>query len=198
MTNKILRYIILFILFPWPCQAGPGGGDDRIPLELLDSIITGTPDHEARFREERRLQLLAQPIRLAGTLRFVAPDRIEKHTAAPREDLVVVGAWASVRLHDRNTDTRFRISDDPVLQALIDTLRAILNGEPRRLAVYYEIEARGSAGAWTLRLKPLGEALADRIQAVEVAGANNWMRRIAVRETTGDVTIIDVTAGPGG
>lgn len=173
-------------------------GDERIPAEVLDSIITGTPDHEVRFREERRLQLLSQPIRLAGTLRFVAPDRIEKHTVAPREDLVVEGAWASLRLHDRNTDTRFRISDDPVLQALMDTLRAVLNGEPRRLAAYYQIEARGNAGAWTLRLTPLGGALADRVQTIEVAGANNWMRRVAVRETTGDVTIIDIAAGPDG
>jgi len=192
------KCLALLLLISWPAQAESGAGQ-RIPLELLDTIISGTPDHEVRFQEERRLQLLSQPIRLTGTLRFVAPDRVEKHTATPRrEDLVVDGEWASVRLYDRNTDTRFRISDDPVLQALMDTLRAILNGQPGRLAEYYEIEARGNAEAWTLHLKPLQEALAERIKAVEVAGAENWMKRIALWETTGDSMVIDITVEPGG
>lgn len=173
----------------------PSLGGEQTPLapDRLAGIITGAPDHRATFREERRLLLLTEPVKLEGTVRFRTPDRFEKHTLSPhREDLVVEGEWVSVSLPDRDTVLRLNMADDPVLHGLLFSLQSLLTGQPGRLSEIFAVESWGGADGWTLRLKPVAAKLADRLQVVRVTGERHWIRTIELWETTGDYLIISI------
>lgn len=173
-----------------------GAAESAITVEALSRIVTGMPDHQATFQEERRHLLLKDPIRLHGTLRFRAPDRLEKHTLAPhREDLVVDGDWVTVSLPDRDMNARLKITDDPVLYGLLFSLRALLNGDVAALEQQFFVEAWGDGAAWTIRLRPRAGALADRIQTVRMAGSAGWIAKIEMWETTGDYLRMTIQAG---
>ncbi len=178
----------LITVFSSLASEQPPISPDRLP-----EIITGAPDHRAEFREERRLLLLTEPVRLQGTLLFRAPGHFEKHTLLPQhEDLVVDGEWVTVSLPDQNTEMRFNMTDDPLLHGLLFSLQSLLNGEPERLAGIFAIEAWGGANAWTLRLKPSGRELAERVRVMRVTGETHWIRTIELWETTGDYLIMTI------
>jgi outer membrane lipoprotein-sorting protein len=190
-NNRILILGFLFSLVPvFPSLAG-----EQAPIspDRLPEIITGAPDHRAEFREERRLLLLTEPVRLHGTLLFRAPGRFEKHTLSPqREDLVVEGEWVTVSLPERNTEMRFNMADDPLLYGLLFSLQSLLNGEPGRLSGIFAVEAWGDAAAWTLRLKPNEPALSERVQVIRVTGETHWIRTLEIWEPTGDYLIMTI------
>lgn len=192
MKNSLVAIsgIIISLVIAFSSLAG-----EQKPLspDRLAEIISGAPDHRAEFSEERRLLLLTEPVRLRGTLLFRKPDRFEKHTLSPQqEDLVVDGDWVTVSLPDRNTEMRFNMADDPLLYGLLFSLRSIMNGEPGRLAEIFEVEAWGDGNAWTLRLKPDGQELAQRVQAIRVTGETHWIRTIELWETSGDYLIMTI------
>ncbi|MEN8196512.1 MAG: LolA-related protein [Pseudomonadota bacterium] len=179
-----------FLISVYPSLAGEQA---PISLDRLPEIITGAPNHRAEFTEERRVLLLTEPVRLLGTLLFRAPDLFEKHTLSPqREDLVVDGEWVTVSLPDQNTEMRFNMTDDPLLHGLLFSLQSLLNGEPGRLAGIFTIEAWGGAKAWTLRLKPSGRELAERVRVMRVTGETHWIRTIELWETSGDYLIMTI------
>jgi outer membrane lipoprotein-sorting protein len=181
---------LFFLIAVFPSLAGEQA---PISLDRLPDIITGAPNHRAEFTEERRVLLLTEPVRLQGTLLFRAPDLFEKHTLSPqREDLVVDGEWVTVSLPDQNTEMRFNMTDDPLLHGLLFSLQSLLNGEPERLAGIFAIEAWGGANAWTLRLKPSGRELAERVRVMRVTGETHWIRTIELWETTGDYLIMTI------
>ncbi len=165
-------------------------------VEALSRIVTRVPDHEATFLEERRQILLKDPLLLSGTLRFQAPDRLEKHTVEPhRENLVVEGDWVTVSLPERNINTRLKISDDPVLYGLLFSLRAMLNGDVAALEDRFFVEGWGDAESWTVRLRPRAGVLADRVRTVRIAGRTGWIERIELWETSGDYLRMTIQAG---
>lgn len=190
-SNLIANSGFLFFLI----TVFPSMASEQAPIspDRLPEIITGAPDHRAAFIEERRLLLLTEPVQLQGTLLFRKPDRLEKHTLSPqREDLVVDGEWVTVSLPDQNTEMRFNMADDPLLHGLLFSLQSLLNGEPGRLTGIFTVEAWGSAKAWTLRLKPSGRELAERVQVIRVTGETHWIRTIELWETTGDYLIMTI------
>lgn len=161
--------------------------ETALTVEALSRIVTGVPDHEATFEEERRQLLLKDPLVLSGTLRFRAPDRLEKHTLVPhREVLIVEGDRVTVSLPERNINIRLKISDDPVLYALLFSLRALLNGDVAVLEEQFFVEGWGDAASWTIRLRPRAGALADRVQTVRITGRTGWIAKVEMWETTGD------------
>ena len=172
-----------------------GATTEQAPLSLerLPEIIAGVPDHRAEFREERRLTLLKEPVKLSGFLLFKTPDRFEKHTQAPlREDLVVEGEWVTVSSPDRKQELRLNMSSDPVLHGLLFSLQTLLTGQPGRLSEIFTVEAGGNEAGWTLRLKPRPAEMADRVQAVRVTGEGRWLRSIELWETSGDYLIMSI------
>ena len=55
-------------------------------VDELMTALAARGSAEAQFIELRYVPVLDAPVQSSGTLRFVAPDRIEKHTLAPRTE----------------------------------------------------------------------------------------------------------------
>ena len=190
MTRSCLLLLCFALALP------AAAAESALSVEALSRIVTRVPDHQATFLEERRQILLKDPLFLSGTLRFRAPDRLEKHTLVPhREDLIVEGDWVTVSLPEQDIYARLKISDDPVLYALLFSLRALLNGDVASLEAQFFVEAWGDSASWTIRLRPRDGVLADRIQALRMAGSPGWVGKIEMWETTGDYLRMTIRAG---
>lgn len=105
---------------------------------------------------------------------------------------MVDGEWVTVSLPEQDTEIRFNMADDPLLHGLLFSLQSLLNGEPERLAGIFTVEAWGGTKAWTLRLKPNGRELAERVLVMRVTGEAHWIRTIELWETTGDYLIMTI------
>lgn len=169
--------------------AAPAAGElDRI-MQALAAQSSGT----ARFTETRTSSLLREPIQSAGTLAHGANGRLEKHTTSPREErLVVEGGTVTYERGDRGRFT-MRLSDQPGVQALIEGLRGTLSGDLAALRRHYRVELQGGFEAWELYLLPRDAQMAELVTDVRIAGAQGEVRRVEIREASGDRSVLTLS-----
>ena len=175
-------------------------------------------ERRATFVEIKYSTLLTQPIESSGTLRFRAPDLLEKVTVAPqRERVTIEGDRVSIESVGSNGGLRqatLRVSGMSQLAPLIESLRATLAGDVAALNLHYDIAllavrhqpdvpasdaARRMAKtladptAWTLQLTPRDPALRASVQSVLLYGVGREIGLVEFVEATGDRTQLWIT-----
>src|SRR5262245_34974195 len=101
-------------------QAGPA------TLEALMRGMAGASGVEARFREEKRLALLSEPIESRGTLYFVPPNRLSRETTEPsRTRLVIDGERFSFR--DAAGSEAMDLSASPIAREYVANFIVLFN-----------------------------------------------------------------------
>ena len=146
----------------------------------------------AHFTEYRTTQLLTQPLESSGTLRWDAPDHLEKTTLQPQaEQLVVDNNNVTIR-HAGDTRT-LALPDYPPLAALVESLRATLAGDLPTLQRLYDLTFSGSVAQWHIQLLPKDAQTGDLVTRITVSGAGPALRKIETLEATGDQSLMDIT-----
>ena len=147
---------------------------------------------EAQFTERRYVPVLDAPVQSSGTLRFVAPDRIEKHTLAPRaESLVLAGDQLTLQ---QGTRTRsLALGDLPDQGLAINSLRGTMAGDLAALRRGWNVELRGEHRQWTLELTPLASGVKQYIDAVQIDGRQDQIDRIEIRQADGVRSVMQIT-----
>ncbi|NHO34087.1 LolA-related protein [Acetobacter fallax] len=164
---------------------------------LADTIISrigAVHARENRFHEVRILAALTKPLESGGTLKWHAPNYLEKLTKAPRrEDLVISGESVTVTRGTAQPQT-LDAARNPELQLLADTLRAPLSGDITLLRRYYHISAAGNEGSnWTLTLAPATADVAKLLKKVVITGTNNAITRLEILQANGDSQTITIS-----
>ena len=104
--------------------------------------------------------VLDAPVKSSGTLRFVAPDRIEKHTLQPRaESMVLAGDQLTLRQGQRARS--LALADLPDGGLAINSLRGTMAGDLAALRRGWNVTLFGERRIWTLSLTPLSAAVAQ-------------------------------------
>lgn len=190
------------------------------PAGLLAAIgeASRAGERRATFVEIKSSTLLTQPIESSGTLRFRAPDLLEKVTVAPqRERVTIDGDRVSIESIGSNGEIRqatLRISRASQLAPLIESLRATLAGDVAALSRHYDIgllavrpkpdvpasdAARRIAKtlegptAWTLQMTPRDSALRASVQSVLLYGVGREIGLVEFVEAAGDRTQLWIT-----
>ncbi|BCI68858.1 outer membrane lipoprotein carrier protein LolA [Acetobacter aceti] len=164
---------------------------------LADTILSrigAVHARENRFHEVRVLAALTKPLESNGTLKWRAPDYLEKLTEAPRrEDLIINGKSVTVArgaAQPQILDT----ARNPELQLLADTLRAPLSGNIVLLRRYYHVSASGNEGSsWTLTLVPATADVAKLLKKVVITGTNNAITQLEILQANGDSQTITIS-----
>lgn len=170
---------------PWLRPAGAASWD----LEALMRLLATRKSGEARFKETKTLSMLNAPIESSGILRFAAPDFLEMHTLAPKPQKVVVqGRQVTVELDGKTH--RFDLDQTAEAGALVDGIRATLDGDLAGLRRNYAARLRGSARLWTLELVPRLDAARARISEIDVSGSGSAVLSIAVFQADGDRSLM--------
>ena len=170
----------------WPAAAHAYGVQ-----ELFQQLGQGKP-RRATFQEKKTLALLDKPVESSGELSFTPPGRLEKKTTRPRaERIVIEGDLATVERN--NKQQTLRLSQQPAIAALIDSIRSTLAGDLNALVKSYSAAVAGDAARWRLTLRPLDPSVATVVEHVEISGAHGIVRTVEIFQADGDKSVMTLT-----
>jgi outer membrane lipoprotein-sorting protein len=178
------RLLVLGLLLP---LASTVSAQDAELGRLLDRF-EALEGLECRFREERRVALIAAPLVSEGRIFFDPPGRFLRRTEAPEPASMRI-ADGELLMVDGDRTERMAVDQNPVLQAFLESFRAVLAGDRDTLERFYRVELTARDGdAWSLRLVPRDAALARFVRDIALDGEGVRIRRMVIREVSGDVS----------
>ncbi len=159
--------------------------------ELMDSL-THKIEKSARFKEEKFLSILEQPLTSEGTLRFRAPDYLEKIITRPQKERLVVESGI-IRIFDQHDKPRTLSLDDyPPLKELLNGIRFTLLGNLDALTEYYELDLQDNCHQWSLTLVPKSTSAMNIIDRIIFLGEKDKIEKITWVESNGDFTVMTI------
>ncbi|MDB5411830.1 MAG: hypothetical protein JWR10_165 [Rubritepida sp.] len=156
-------------------------------LTRLMRALSEVRERRSRFTEEKSIPELDLPLPNEGTLLWIAPDRLEKHTRWPIDErLEVSGGRLVYERADRNLRREFALSEQPEMQALVEAIRGTLAGDIGTLRRHYEVAFDGSPdGIWRLVLTPLSLRVRGAVQRITVTGEGAELRGVDTEGSNG-------------
>ncbi len=183
---------LLFVLWGLISALGanPAYAQEARSFDGLLRRFAALPGLEARFVEEKRIALLAVPVRSEGRIYFAPPDRLMRRVERPEASSALI-AGGRLRMRQGSRVEELSIDDNPVLRGFIDSFRAVLAGDRRALERFYRIEftpRSDEADGWELILRPRAEPLARFLREIRMRGAGVAVREMRMMEVNGDET----------
>lgn len=146
---------------------------------------------EARYSEVRRVAVLQKPLQLSGTLRYARPALIEKRQILPFSEVIRVdGDWLTVEREGKTR--RVALLNEPLVAALVESLRATLAGDGAELERLYSVKVGGTKERWTLVLTPREPEVAGVVKSIGVAGSGSRIGRLEILEPGGDGSVMTI------
>ncbi len=177
---------------PPPVAVAPVAPPPAAPL-TLDALLrrfAAMPGLSARFREEKRVALLAAPLVSEGTIHYAPPGRLARHTASPSPATVLIEG-AQLRFFDGRQTTAIDMNAAPVVRQFVDSFLALVAGDGAALARSYTMELQVDAArpeAWALTLRPRVAAVQRVFRDIVLRGTGVALESMVMRETSGDET----------
>ena len=170
--------------------ADSAGWDIKRLMQDLGQVKTA----KGRFVERRHLAILNAPLEFSGTLVYIAPSRLEKHTLAPRpETLVLEREELTIESKERNQRRTLALQDYPLIRAFVESIRSTLAGDLPTLTRLYQVGLDGGERRWRLTLKPNEPGMQDVVSEIRISGDRNWINAIEIIETNGDRSVMTIT-----
>jgi hypothetical protein len=168
-----------------------------LTLDDLLARFRAIPGLFARYREEKHIALLAQPLVSEGTVHFAPPRRVARHSVAPSPSSVVYDG-ASLRFGDEAGEQRIDVGANPVVRAFVDSFVDVLAGDRAALDHAFVVDFRVSDPAhperWELSLVPRSVDLLAILREMRFAGDGVVVSRMVVREASGDEGVTTFSA----
>jgi outer membrane lipoprotein-sorting protein len=166
------------------------GWDIKRLMQELGQVKTAN----ARFVERKHLAILNAPLEISGTLVYVAPSRLEKHTLAPRpESLVLEREELTIESKERNQRRTLVLQDYPVIWAFVESIRSTLACDLPTLSRFYQVSLDGGERRWRLTLKPSEPGMQGVVSEIRISGDRSWINAIEIIETGGDRSVMTMT-----
>jgi len=181
------RFVLLSALL---IAAGPKTYAQDAPPPTIEALLerfASSPGFEARFVEEKRIALLAVPMRSEGRIWFAPPGRLMRRVERPDPSAALI-ADGRLRMRQGDRVEELTIDDNPVLRGFIDSFRAVLAGDRAALERYYDATYTTREGGWELRLRPRGGALARFLREIHLRGTGVAIEEMRMTEVNGDET----------
>jgi outer membrane lipoprotein-sorting protein len=156
-------------------------------LEALMKGMAGAPGVVARFREQKQLALLSEPLESRGTLYFVPPNRLSRETSEPSQTRLVIDGDRFF-FRDAAGSQAMDLSASPIAREYVSNFIVLFNGDLDALRRRYEPDFRADASGWTLVLRPRDGRLREFIERVTLVGRGRALERMELVEAGGDRT----------
>jgi hypothetical protein len=165
-------------------------GDSPAFAEVMRLFASRTAGRVA-FTETHELAMLKQPLTSSGELVYVAPDRLEKRTTAPRAETLVLDHGLLTAQRGRHTYT-VALQDAPQVIPFVESVRATLAGDRAALERHFTTRFEGDAAHWRLSLLPRDAAIAKSVQQIRMEGERGAIHTVEIRETDGDRSLLNI------
>ena len=170
--------------------AEPGGWDLKQLMRDLGKVQTA----KGRFVERKYLAILNAPLEVSGTLLYVAPNRLEKHTLVPRaESLVLQADELTIETTQPNRRRKLQLAQYPMIQVFVESIRSTLAGDLAALNRFYEVALSGDERSWRLLLKPSDPKMQELVSEIRISGSGDWIHAIEFLEPGGDRSVMSIT-----
>lgn len=160
-----------------------------VELGTLLSAFAKMDGLEAKFVEEKRMQLLKAPLVSQGRLYFAPPGYLLRKIDSPQPSQVLITPTA-LTVDDGSTQQVIDLQARRDVRSFVGSFVSLLAGDEDALTAAYEIRiAEEQNGAWRLDLAPKDSPLSDIIKMVQVSGTGLSVEKVHVFDTNGDETI---------
>ena len=168
--------------------------------ESLMMQLAEVKEADLSFIEHRTSGFLIDKIKLTGTMRYRAPDMIEKSVETPFvENIKIKGDRISVeKISDRGESSikTYSLSSMETLNTTVEGVRATLSGNLTLLKHNYELELTGDASNWNITLTPKTPKMREFIEKITVSGRHNQISVIETFDADGDESRLDLSYLP--
>lgn len=157
------------------------------PAEL-GRTLAGSPYVEARFSQEKIMAGLSRPLKTWGSMALARDAGVLWQVEKPYTFGYFLSAGRVIEFVDgrrQEQDT----SKLPWLTQVAAIMNALLAGDIPALSALFELELKGTAAAWQMRLRPKQAQLAAVIQRIELSGGRQ-IESLSLFEANGDRTAI--------
>ncbi len=164
-------------------------GAERRPatLEELMKTMAETSGVIAHFTETKHLALLELPLETRGTLYFIPPDRMARHTTSPGKSSFIIDGDLLL-FDDEAGGDEIDLGANPIARVFVDNFIVLFNGDLGELRRRYDPVFETTDDSWALRLKPHRAPLSTMIDSITMRGDDGGMKSMVLREVGGDVT----------
>jgi hypothetical protein len=199
MNRTVWLFLLVFLTAGSGASAQTGSG----ALATLDQIMAAVRSVRhvnARYVEHRSLHILRSPIETRGTLRFDAPDRLEKiadpTAAGPGEHLVIDGDQLTIDRGSGSTPVVIAMHEHPEIGVLAESIRATLSGDGAALQRIFDVTPSGTLEHWQLVLQPRNGADRKLLQWMRVIGYGQRITEIDTADSEGDRSEMNIVEQP--
>jgi len=173
--------------------AAPACAEAQWTVRALMAELAKTRSGSVRYREERHLKTMTEPVVVTGTMAYEAPDKLVKIALTPRkETMVIEGDNLTIEREGGIGPQSLKLSEIPQLNNLITAIRGTLLGDLTALERTYEVRLRGSKAAWSMDLKPRPGGARGADLRITVEGTGGRPERFEVRQADGDRIVVQV------
>ncbi|MBT8469337.1 MAG: outer membrane lipoprotein carrier protein LolA [Deltaproteobacteria bacterium] len=195
MSNDTFGLRSVFVVFAvciatWFGSAASAEAPDALGA-LLERFKT-VEGWSARFVEEKKIELLSQPLVNSGRIDYSRPRRLERRTLRPFESLWRLEEFL-VTIEDAGEQTTIDLRRYPEAHVLATALMDVLEGDIHRLRKNFDVSfaAQHAENPWTLELKPPRNHTGALFRRIEISGLGVTLRRLVVVERSGDTSTTD-------
>jgi hypothetical protein len=193
--NSVLLIIFIFVKSVEASDSKPSGKPDKectIDLPELMISLADKKEKKARFKEEKFLEILDEPLKSEGTLHYLAPDYMEKITTKPEMERLVVKKEVVSIFGEHDKSQTLSLDDYPALKELLNGIRFTLIGNLAALKKYYELNLKGNCNQWNLKLVPLTASVFGILDRIIILGKEDIIEKITWIELGGDYTVMTI------
>lgn len=168
--------------------------EPSVDLATVMAALAKVRNTEADFTELRYMAMLTEPVKSAGTLRYVAPETLERNILTPKPVKMIVEG-RRVTVEEGAGKTRVLSLDDSAeLAALIESIRGALAGDQSALERYYALSVQGTAENWQLLMIPKTARIQAVVDSIRMAGHDGVIDTVETIEHGGDRTLMTIKA----
>jgi hypothetical protein len=163
--------------------------------QLLESLAKNRPA-EVRFEETAFSDLLTQPLKTQGILRFTPPAGLEKHITGPHDERYLVeGDTLLFESKTKEANRTLSLHDYPALRGFIEAFRSTLANDVITLRRWYSVTLQGEPQRWVLVLRPLDNEVRALVESIRFSGERGRVSRIEIRAPDGDRSVMVIATG---
>jgi outer membrane lipoprotein carrier protein LolA len=161
--------------------------------QLIESLAKNR-QAEVWFEETAFSNLLTQPLKTQGILRFTPPTGLEKHITAPYDERYLVeGDTVLVESKTKGTNRTLSLHDYPALRAFIEAFRSTLANDVITLRRFYRVTLQGEPRRWVLILRPLDNDVQALVESIRFSGERERVSRIEILAPDGDRSVMVIS-----
>jgi outer membrane lipoprotein-sorting protein len=169
-------------------QGARDGGAFSPTLASVLAELASIGALSARFREEKQMALLAQPLVSEGSLHYEKPRRLAHQVEKPRKQSMVLEGDV-LSFGDAQKSESVGLATQPALRMLVETFVSVLGGDRAALERVADVQLVPLAGAYRIVVKPRDAALRKLVQSMSFEGQGAILSKMELVDATGDRTV---------